>query len=83
MESCIIWCKKKNSDFFWKKDFTVSSLNALSHGETIIGTGMKYFSKASKAILYSYYLLYTVNFVNTAIAPIKKKNLDKYRKNSA
>ena len=25
MKSCIIWCKKKNSDFFWKKDFTVSS----------------------------------------------------------
>ena len=24
MESCIIWCKKKNSDFFWKKDFTVA-----------------------------------------------------------
>ena len=39
---------------------------------------MKYFSKASKAILYSYYLLYTVYFLNTAIAPIKK-NLDKYR----
>ena len=34
-------------------------INALSHGETIIGTGMKYFSKASKAILYSYYLLLT------------------------
>ena len=24
MKSCIIWCKKKNSDFFWKKDFTVA-----------------------------------------------------------
>ena len=24
MESCIVWCKKKNSDFFWKKDFTVA-----------------------------------------------------------
>ena len=27
-------------------------INALSHGATIIGTGMKYFSKASKAIIY-------------------------------
>ena len=26
-------------------------INALSHGSTIIGTGMKYFSKASKAII--------------------------------
>ena len=26
MKSCIIWCKKKNSDFFWKKDFTVAAL---------------------------------------------------------
>ena len=24
MKSCIIWCKKKNSDFFLKKDFTVA-----------------------------------------------------------
>ena len=48
-------------------------LYALSHGATIIGTGMKYFSKASKAILYSYYLLHTVYFLNTAITPIIKK----------
>ena len=29
MESCIIWCKKKNSDFFWKKYFTVALTTVL------------------------------------------------------
>ena len=52
--------------------FLPAGVLLMHSGATIIGTGMKYFSKASRAILYSYYLLYTVNFLNTAIAPIKK-----------
>ena len=35
MKSCIIWCKKKNSDFFWKKDFTVA-LRVSTEGENLV-----------------------------------------------